>query len=146
MTEEEKQLFEYVARLSHHWAEAAPVARINVATGDWAPKHGYCHDNVSQFVERNPSYRAVRGWLIFGMEFSPTIELMAHSVVENDSGALLDITPAREGVPILPFLRHTEDEEVFRDLVATFSLGKIHLTRDANGAFEKIETASMFEE
>jgi len=95
------------------------VEPFEVSIEDWRPEPGKCHDNVDVFVRSSrPQYRPVRGWLV-SEQGAGVYWLAAHSVVCDQYGNLLDITPpisdpARLG---MRFLRHLGTQEQFLSLL-----------------------------
>ena len=56
-----------------------------------------CHRNVTIWCEHRADHKAVRGWLFFDLtDTLQFIRFIAHSVVEDKSGAIFDITPAQK--------------------------------------------------
>jgi hypothetical protein len=104
------------------------IPRVCVSTPEWRPQPRCCYDNTRRYVELNPQYKEIRGWLVLDRRIIATlvgqqsfVELIAHSVVESSSGTLLDITPV---VPDLesphPFLKHLGTEDEFAPLIADY--------------------------
>lgn len=90
---------QYVTSICARRADAVIVPFVEVSIGDWNPEIAQCHSNVDRWIEANPGYQAVRGWISY-ISFGPAGEqLTAHSVVRNPNGALIDITPVYPGVP-----------------------------------------------
>jgi hypothetical protein len=97
--------------------ETESVEPFEVSFEDWRPEPANCHENVDIWVKNRPEHRAVRVWLV-GEQGPGLYWLVAHSVVCDPGGNLLDITtplpdPARLG---LPFLRHLGTDEQFSAL------------------------------
>lgn len=78
-----------------------------------------CHRNAEAWVALHPAHRVVRGWLVYDYSLSavPMMRFQAHSVVEDDEGQLIDVTPHEARGPT-PFLRHPDGNEMF-DLVVS---------------------------
>ena len=69
------------------------------------------------WVRHNPNYRVVHGWVCFeSFSFFGFIRFTAHSVVEDETGKLWDITPNR-AADSYPFIRHPGDPEEFVTLM-----------------------------
>ncbi|WP_157158015.1 hypothetical protein [Bradyrhizobium genomosp. III] len=81
-----------------------------------------CHRNVDLFVSQNAGHRTVRGWLIFDFRnlfllgLQPIVRFTAHSLIENEQGQKIDITPSRASQPY-PFIEHPFGETDFMSLV-----------------------------
>ena len=80
-------------------------AATEVELGDFVPGE-ICHENAKRWIDAHPDHSIVRGWIIV-----TDFLLDAHSVIADDQGALIDVTP-RVSQQRLPFIRHpgTEDE------------------------------------
>jgi hypothetical protein len=81
------------------------------------PQKNHCHDNVAYWVKRNPKHKHVFGFLIFDLRIEDArIQVVAHSVVEDESGALFDITPQHAEVPRHKFffLRYDGSDDDFK--------------------------------
>jgi hypothetical protein len=81
-----------------------------------------CHRNVHAFVASNDGYRAVGGWLFFDyrnaflLGIVPTIRFTAHSLVQDENGLMLDITPSQASQRY-PFIEHPFGHDDFVQLV-----------------------------
>ena len=87
----------------------------------WTPDENQCHRNVDWWVRANPACKAVRGWVVFdynqtSLGLVPQVLFEAHSVVEQEGGSWVDITPSRVSQRY-PFLRHEGSEDEFVELV-----------------------------
>ena len=84
--------------------------------GDWEPKSTACHRNADYWERVTPGARAVRGWLICGIDLAGGYSFGAHSVVE-ENGELYDITPHDCPIPGPEpprlFLMHEGDKAAF---------------------------------
>ena len=77
-----------------------------------------CHRNVTTWCEHSADHKAVRGWLFFDLtDALPFVRFIAHSLVEDKSGDIFDITPAQKVFQSYPFIRAEEDEDTFESLV-----------------------------
>jgi len=85
--------------------------------GEMAKKKD-CHRNAMCFSEENKSFRLVHGWLIIDPrpKFN-SIKFIAHSVVMNTDGNLIDITPSDASDSYL-FLPAFIDDKKFECLEA----------------------------
>lgn len=130
------ELRAYGQELYERRAQAQTVALSEVRLGSqWRPLFKQCHDNVDCWVANHPKvaggrqHEAVRGWLYFDMAgVLPYVKFVAHSVVRNDGGRLLDITPNLTGntYPFIP--ANVLDETFFRfedELIAQLGQGTI---------------------
>jgi hypothetical protein len=83
----------------------------------WRPRAGLCHENVVEWVKRNPDHRPVRGWLYAPYLTTENIaRFLSHSIIETEPGELMDITLASTEWAH-PFIRHIGSEEEFLKLV-----------------------------
>jgi hypothetical protein len=75
----------------------------------WPEAHANrCHVNCESFVQQQPEYEIVRGWLVNDGHY-----FMPHSVVRAlANGKLIDITPDPSGSE-LPFVEHDGSEAEF---------------------------------
>lgn len=90
---------------------------FDVSIGDWRPQPNCCHDNVDIWLTRNPSHKAIRGFLV--LDYWLFVGMAAHSAVELEDGTLAEITPLQAGA-VRPFIRFrgTDDEfKPFREAV-----------------------------
>ena len=93
-----------------------------VKIGDWRPTEHECHRNVTTWCEHQTDHKPVRGWLLFDFDnFLPFVRFTAHSVIEDENGDLVDITPTRGSQPY-PFICAEEDEEAFASLIEEHGL------------------------
>jgi hypothetical protein len=107
------------------WARrntGAVVPYVEVSAGDWKPVPRYCHANVRRWVELNEAHKAIRGWLFFEFSLEMCPQFVAHSVVEQPDGSLMDITPANVSSRIYPFIKHQGDPKEFDRLIEQSSL------------------------
>jgi len=103
---------EMAASLYKRRQMAVRIRRACVRSGDWQPEPKKCHRNVEVWCSRHPNYMAVQGWLVADYEELGIYQFFAHSVVEDETGNLIDITP--NPMPYsYPFLRHDEADGRF---------------------------------
>ncbi len=79
---------------------ARPIQHVRPA----ATPRPNCHDAVDGWVATHTGTQAVRGWLALEQD-GASLRFVAHSIVRNVDGMLLDPTFA-EGEPALPFVPH----------------------------------------
>lgn len=112
-------------RLYARRGEAVITKFAKAQIGDWKPNEHECHGNVTTWCEHHGKHKPVRGWLFFDYEdILPHVRFTAHSVIEDESGDLVDITPSRASQPY-PFIRAEEDDETFASLVEDHGLMNI---------------------
>ena len=103
-----------------HLAYGLPGTRLsNIGdqTPGWSPESGRCHENARRWVEANPTYAVVHGWLnARGETFDNRLRFHSHSVVRSPGGELLDITLGGTA-PRYEFVRHPFDDDHFRDRI-----------------------------
>jgi hypothetical protein len=63
-----------------------------------------CHDAVDSWTGTHAGTQPVRGWLAIEQDGAP-LRLIAHSLVRNPDGTLLDPTFS-DGEPVYPFVPH----------------------------------------
>lgn len=75
-------------------AQAVVPARKEVRFADGSPPlRAQCHENVDRWVEENPGWQAVRGWLMDGDGGNGRYLFVAHSLACGNDALLVDITP-----------------------------------------------------
>ncbi|TAM07282.1 MAG: hypothetical protein EPN70_03255 [Paraburkholderia sp.] len=79
---------------------ARPAEHVRSAT---QPKPN-CHDAADAWTVAHAGTQPVRGWLAIEQDGAP-LRLIAHSLVRNPDGTLLDPTFAH-GEPVYPFVPH----------------------------------------
>jgi hypothetical protein len=89
----------------------------------WRPDPAFCHDNVARFVQECPDHRRVRGWIVRDNSDIDLFWFYPHSVVEDPSGVLFDITPPRGTAS--PFLKHQGSDADFDALVTNLGLNPL---------------------
>ncbi len=105
--------------------EQVRLVRMAARIGDWQPVPNYCHDNVREWVARMPHHKQVYGFIVFdARQAIGCIQVMAHSAVEDESGALCDITP-NDAARDHPFIRHSGTEQEFARFAA---VGSVYVT------------------
>jgi hypothetical protein len=88
----------------------------------WVPTENQCHGNVDYWVLNNLGSKSVRGWLYF--DFRPVlcfVKFTAHSIVQDENGALVDPTPSRASQQY-PFIRHPGTDDEFIELVEKYQV------------------------
>lgn len=142
-------LLKYVGRISQGWHEAKIVPQKPVTIGSWEPKRNACHQNVSKWLERNPTHRALRGWLVMDLRLAgavlgagPYVDLLAHSVVVDEQGHPFDITPLwappGEKPNLYPFALHPGTEDEYTGMIGGYNIARFRLYGRCP-PFERIE-------
>ena len=146
----DNKLLQYIGGLSHRWSEAAIIPRTAVSIGDWHPSIKKCHDNVTYWVTQNPKHKCVRGWMLMDLRMAgllgqaPRIELLAHSIIQDENGTCFDITPvtAIYGTPgEYPFLAHIGTKEEYENIISQYNLSRIRMY--GVGEVDRITYASI---
>lgn len=120
---EEATIFDTAGYAADLWArrtEGVKVPYRRVQIGSSVPQPNQCHGNAQIWVANNPKHRHVRGWLFFDL----MRRFAAHSVVEDEDGQLIDITPTL-AIDVYPFIRHVGDDQIFDWLVIENEVGNI---------------------
>jgi hypothetical protein len=104
------------ARLYERRNEAVSIRRVRMRGGDWQPDPNQCHRNVTLWCGWYPIYTAVRGWLVADYVDIGRYRFFAHSIVENETGDLMDITPNPASWSY-PFLKHDPADGDFADII-----------------------------
>lgn len=94
------------------------MPRQAVAVGDWSPLRNCCHENAESFAEKDSSYIPIHGWLILDATAAiGFVRFVAHSVVQDANGNLLDITPTDENFTLYPFIRSNLTTDDYIDAI-----------------------------
>jgi hypothetical protein len=101
---------ELAARLYQRRHEAIRLRRARLRGIGWQPEAQECHRNAEIWCKLCSGFRHVQGWLV--ADYGYQTQFIAHSVVENEKGELVDITPNDLGRDYL-FLRHQEGDGDF---------------------------------
>ena len=113
----DEDLAAYAAQLYRRRAEGVIVRPATVQIGDWTPDEHECHGNVTTLCEVSSNHSPVRGWLYFDFGgFLAYVRFNTHSVVIDEHGELLDITPTRASERY-PFIRAEEGEKEYANLI-----------------------------
>jgi hypothetical protein len=110
------------------WTQRMNGAIVTRRSWSGAQKN-MCHDNAARWVTEHPGHRVIRGWLCFDLTVTkPHMRFTAHSVVADESGALVDITAAQL-LGEHPFIPANLPSDVFDELVLrlTMQTGGAHL-------------------
>jgi hypothetical protein len=121
---------EHGSSLMRRVAEAAPVTKLQVKVGEWAPQEKMCHHNVSHFCELKPEYKPVRGWLYFELPGLSISKFVSHSVVRAPDGAMYDITPWNASEHY-PFIASNLSEDEYAQLVEEQGVSELHPQKGA---------------
>ena len=86
-------------------------------TPGWRPERGGCHENARLWVEANPGFSVVHGWLhAVGETLDNRLRFHSHSVVRGPQGEIVDITLCAND-PRYAFLHHPFDDAHFREKI-----------------------------
>ena len=86
-------LNEHARTLYEHRNEAVVVPLVDVGNADWRPAMKDCHGNCEVWCERHPEYEVVRGWIYVPLPTMSYCRFLAHTIVRQPDGQLIDITP-----------------------------------------------------
>lgn len=112
-------LQQYASYLYGRINEASFLTFKHVSMNGQAPTPKNCNENARFFVASDSSYKIVYGWIcVDGGNASPSIDFIAHSVIQDSNGQLYEITPVLSIMP-RPFLSSELDEHNFADIVNT---------------------------
>ena len=92
--------------------QAASVPFQELTEPGWKPVPNDCHANVDRLCDLALGYQTVRGWLIYDLTLIRRCRFIAHSVVRDTSGNLIDITPGRLAGQ-QRFLVHEDQDEFY---------------------------------
>jgi hypothetical protein len=103
------------ASLSAREPEGIPLERWRAWPDDWAPEPQACHANADRWVAKHVGWAVARGWVLQYSVPGEGAGYVAHSVVADPAGRLLDVT-LRDDVS-RRFLAHLGDLAVFMQRV-----------------------------
>ena len=83
----------YAKVLYEKRGEAIYVPRVTVVLPGWQPKANECHENCAEWHLRQGNCKIVHGWVCVDASEIGFYRFSAHSVIEDSSGSLFDITP-----------------------------------------------------
>jgi hypothetical protein len=113
----------YFSELLKNSPESVTLLQESNIPPDFEP--GMCHCNVQRWVNANPGYCAVPGWLYGPSVTRPEDVFMAHSVVQHPGAAtLIDVTPFPGQSRLVRlnfrFFRHLGSVALYRSLKALY--------------------------
>ncbi|PJO60628.1 hypothetical protein CWD85_03445 [Burkholderia pseudomallei] len=86
-------LVDHARALYERRGEAVIVPLVDVSTDEWQPVEKGCHENCEVWCERHQEYELVRGWIYVPLPSLAYCRFLAHTVVRQPDGHLIDITP-----------------------------------------------------
>lgn len=108
---------ELAASLAARVSEGIPLERWCAWPDDWVPEPQACHANADRWIARHTGWAVARGWVLqYGVPGAGAA-YVAHSVVTDPAGRLLDVTLHDAVLP--RFLAHLGDLEVYAQRVAS---------------------------
>lgn len=84
----------YAKSLYERRDEAIVVTKITVNLPDWEPKANACHDNCAEWYLRQGNCEIIHGWICIDASVLGFYRFVAHSVIKDSTGSLIDITPS----------------------------------------------------
>lgn len=96
---------------------SVPFKKVLIDGAETTPNH--CHDNVTHYIEDNPSFRRKNGWLVLDCSKEDGfIMFYAHAIVEDEHGNLCDITlrDSQERLFIESFLSDEQFKIISHDM------------------------------
>lgn len=100
-----KALEKYAASLYARKHECQFVPKEMIQLDGWQPLHHQCHSNVLILETYGEGFSAVHGWLYLDFSGSADfVRFIAHSVICNADGKLIDVTPTFPGAGHYPFI------------------------------------------
>lgn len=120
-----RKLAKYAQALYARKHECQIVPRDIITLNDWQPVQNQCHANVLILETYGQGYSAVHGWLYIDYDGKADfVRFVAHSVLMNDAGKLIDVTPAFAGSEPYPFISanisNTEYEDMLNSLLKKY--------------------------
>ncbi|MDI1327531.1 MAG: hypothetical protein PSV23_12130 [Brevundimonas sp.] len=93
---------------------------------DAGRKPNRCHANAVRWIDSHPDYRIVPGWIPVPYETLPNrLRFHSHSMVEDASGQLRDVTLTADQASSHRFIRHPGPTDAFYAAVANQGLPSI---------------------
>ena len=103
----------YVEFLFENRGNGVIVPRGEIDGSGWKPKLKDCHNNVDTLCKYRSEFKPARGWLFYDLGYEADyVMFQQHSVVVEESGSLIDITP-NNAVDNYPFLYVKESDEQY---------------------------------
>lgn len=118
----ETSIEDYKKSIFERRNEGAVATRIEMVSGDWEPKPNECHQNVTDLCEAKANLTPVRGWLYFDFSALGYAKFVAHSLVLDELGRHLDVTPNHASQDY-PFVTSELSERDYADLIEKHGLG-----------------------
>lgn len=120
-----RKLAKYAESLYARIGERQYIKRAMIQLDDWQPVQNQCHANAMILETYGEGFSAVHGWLYLDYAGQTDfVRFVAHSVVKNQQGDLLDFTPAATGTAHYPFitaaLSNSEYEAVLNALLKKY--------------------------
>jgi len=100
-----RELAKYAQALYARKHECQFVPKKIIELNDWQPVQNQCHSNVLILETYGKGYAAVHGW--FYLDYNGKtdfVRFVAHSVLQDEAGKLIDVTPAFHGSENYPFI------------------------------------------
>jgi hypothetical protein len=105
------------ASLSARESEGIPLERWLAWPDAWAPEPQACHANADRWVAMHAGWTVARGWVLqYGVP-GEGAAYVAHSVVADPAGRLLEVTLLDDVLP--RFLAHLGDLSIYAQHVSS---------------------------
>lgn len=120
-----RKLVKYAQALYARKHEYQFVPKDIIELDDWKPLQNQCHSNVLILETYGKGYSAVHGWLYIDFDGATDfVRFVAHSVLMNSEGKLIDVTPAFAGSAHYPFIsaniNNVEYEAILNSLLKKY--------------------------
>ena len=93
-------------------ALAVSVPFRSISAPGWEPMPNDCHANVNRLCDLALGYKPIRGWLVYDLTDLRLCRFIAHSVVRDSSGNLMDVTPGRRA-GLKTFLIYEDQDDFY---------------------------------
>lgn len=101
-----KTLAKYAESLYARKHECQFIPKEIIQLDGWHPLNNQCHSNVLILEAYGDGFSAVHGWLYLDFNsMTDFVRFIAHSVVCNADGKLIDVTPTFPGAGHYPFIK-----------------------------------------
>jgi hypothetical protein len=108
-----KELSNYIRYLFDNRENSIIVPAGEIDGGEWQPRLNDCHNNVDRWCAHNKEFKPARGWLFYDLGYEADfVMFQQHSVLADDKGRLIDITPTKAS-DSFPFIYVSETDEQY---------------------------------
>ena len=108
-----QEIVKYVEFLFANREAAGVIPTGATECEGWQPRLNDCHNNVDAWCRGNKEFKPARGWLFYSLGYEADyVMFQQHSVLVDDAGRLVDITPSM-AEDNYPFIYVVDPDEQF---------------------------------